>query len=169
MFLQIDVQTISIMIAAGSVVVGVIMSVLSIRNFTKSRQASVFLDFHRQATREFIEDMSEVLTEWHWTGVEDFMEKYGPRTNMKAYAKFLHIGSFFDSMGKLVESKVTTATLIPETLAVFAMGWFEKMESIKELSTSWRRSELTDSVKTLYLTLKKMGYRSPVPPREQTE
>jgi hypothetical protein len=154
------------MIAAGSVVIGVIMSVLSIRNFTKSRQASVFLDFHRQATREFMKDMSEILMEWNWDSPEDFMEKYGPRTNIDAYTKYLHIGSFFDSMGKLLDSNVTTASLVPESLAVFAMGWCEKVESLDSLTARWKQPGTKDSIKSLYLALKKMGYRSPVPPRE---
>jgi len=153
------------MIAAASVVIGVFMSVLSLRNYTISRQASVFLDFHKQADKEFIEDMSEIIVEWGWDGYEDFLAKYGPRTNPKAYAKFLYVGSFFDSMGKLLETRVTTANLIPEALAVLAMGWWEKVESIEgKMASGWRSSGSIDSIKFLYDTLRQLGYRSPVPP-----
>ncbi|MFX1483287.1 MAG: hypothetical protein ACFFCP_08860 [Promethearchaeota archaeon] len=163
--MQIDLQTMSIMIAAASVVFGVIMSVLSMRNFSRSRQASVFLDFHKQADLEFIETASEIIMEWNWTSAEEFTAKYGPTANAKAWSKFILVGSFFDSMGKLIESKLTTAKLIPETLAVFAMSWFEKIESIgEEITGRWRSSGSMDSTKLLYTKLRELGYRSPMKP-----
>ena len=165
--MELDLQSISIMIAAASVLIGVIMSVLSIRNFAKSRQASVFLDFHRQADLEFIQNASEVVMEWNWKDAQEFDQKYGPRANPKAYAKFILVGSFFDSMGKLIEAKVTNASLIPESLAVFAMAWFEKIKSIEpDLAAKWRRSGSMDSSKLLYKKLKELGYQSPLLPNE---
>ncbi|MHA2060534.1 MAG: hypothetical protein ACW976_07135 [Candidatus Ranarchaeia archaeon] len=163
--MQVDLQSISIMIAAGSVVIGVIMSILSLRNISRSRQASVFLDFHKQADLEFIETVSEIVLEWSWNSAQDFATKYGPRSNPKAYCKFILVGSFFDSMGKLIEAKVTNAKLIPETLAVFAMSWCEKIESIEpEIAAQWRSSGSMDSTKLLYKELKDLGYRSPLQP-----
>jgi len=166
--MELDLQSISIMIATASVIVGVIMSVLSIRNFSRSRQASVFLDFHRQANLEFILHASEVVMEWNWKDAQEFDQKYGPRANPEAYAKFILVGSFFDSMGKLIEAKVTDAKLLPESLAVFAMAWFEKIKSIEpDLAAQWRSSGSMDSSKFLYKKLKELGYRSPLLPNEQ--
>ncbi len=161
--MELDLQSISTIIAATSVLIGVIMSLLSIRNFSRSRQASVFLDFHKQANLEFIEHASEVVMEWSWKDAQEFDQKYGPMTNPKAYAKFILVGSFFDAMGKLIESKVTNAKLFPESLAVFAMAWFEKIKSIEpDLAAKWRSSGSMDSSKLLYKKLKELGYRSPL-------
>ena len=158
-----DIQTISIIIAATSVVIGAIMSVLSIRNLAKSRRASIFLDFHKQADQKFLEDMFEVVGEWNWSDFEQFMAKYGPTANTKNWAKFIHVSSFFDSMGKLIEDKITDADLIPETMAVMTMAWWEKIEPIQaDLAKRWRSSESLESSKFLYKTLKEMGYHSPV-------
>ena len=163
--MQIDLQSVSILIAATSVVIGVIMSVLSLRNISRTRQASVFLDFHKQADLKFIETMTEIVMGWNWIDAKDFASKYGPRSNPRAYSKFIYVGSFFDSMGKLIEAKAATAQLIPETLAVFAMSWFEKIESIEpEIASQWRRSGSMDSTNTLYQKLKELGYRSPIVP-----
>jgi hypothetical protein len=153
------------MVAAISVVIGVIMSILSLRNYSKSRQATVFLDFHKQADLEFIELADEIIREWNWTDFKDFTKKYGPNTNPKAYAKFIHVGSFFDSMGKLIKENVTSAKLIPETLAVFAVTWFEKIKSIEnDLAAKWRVTGSIESTEILYKKLKGLGYRSPVEP-----
>ncbi|UCH05229.1 MAG: hypothetical protein JSW05_03445 [Candidatus Thorarchaeota archaeon] len=163
MQLELDPQAISIIIAATSVVIGVFMSVLSLRNLVKSRQASVFLDFHSQADLEFIEIVSETIVEWNWTSPEDFLEKYGPRSNPEAYAKFILVASFFDSMGKLIEGKLTSAKLVPEALAVFCVSWYEKIESIEPYIVGrWRSSGSVNSTKLLYKKLKELGYRSPV-------
>lgn len=160
---ELDLQTVSIIIAATSVVIGVIMSVLSIRNLAKSRRASIFLDFHKQADQEFLEDIEEVVGEWNWSDYEQFMAKYGPTANPKNWAKFIHVSSFFDSMGKLLEEKITDAELIPEAMAAIAMIWWEKIEPIQaDLAKRWRSSESLDSSRFLYKTLKKLGYHSPV-------
>jgi len=160
---EFDLQTISIIVAAVSVVIGVIMSMLSLRNYAKSRRASIFLDFHKQADQEFLEDLFEVVGEWSWSDYEEFLAKYGPTTNPKNWAKFVRVGSFFDSMGKLIEEKITDAELIPEAMAVIAMAWWEKIEPIQvDIARRWRYSGSLDSSKTLYDKLKKIGYHSPV-------
>ncbi|MFW9962540.1 MAG: hypothetical protein ACFFCX_03190 [Candidatus Sifarchaeia archaeon] len=165
---ELDLQTVSIIIAAISVVIGVIMSVLSIRNLAKSRRASIFLDFHKQVDQEFLEDLFEVVGEWSWSNYDHFMTKYGPTASRKNWAKFIHVSSFFDSMGKLLEDKITDAELIPEAMAVMTMAWWEKIEPIQtDIAKRWRSSESLDSSKFLYQTLKKLGYHSPVP-REQS-
>ncbi len=160
---ELDIQTVSIVIAALSVVIGVIMSVVSIRNLAKSRRASIFLDFHKQADQEFLEDMFEVISQWSWSSYEDFMTKYGPQAGLKSWAKFIRVGSYFDSMGKLLENKITDAELIPEALAVIGIALWEKIEPIQTMiAKGWRSSESLDSSKFLYQTLKKLGYHSPV-------
>lgn len=160
---ELDLQTISVIVAAVSVVIGVIMSVLSIRNLAKSRRTSIFLDFHKQADQEFLEDMFEVVGEWSWDNYEDFQTKYGPLASPERWAKFIHVSSFFDSMGKLLENKITDAELIPEALAVIAMNWWEKIESIQaDMAKSWRASGSLESSKFLYDTLKKFGYHSTI-------
>lgn len=163
--MQLDLQSVSITIAAVSVVIGVIMSILSLRNISRTRQASLFMDFHKQADLEFIETMTEIVMEWNWTNAKDFANKYGPRADSKAYSKFIFVGSFFDSMGKLIEANAASAKLIPETLAVFAMSWFEKIDSIEpDIASQWRTSGSMDSTKRLYNELKKLGYQSPLQP-----
>jgi hypothetical protein len=160
---ELDLQTVSIIIAALSVVIGVVMSILSLRNYAKSRRASIFLDFHKQADQEFLEDIFEVIGEWSWSNYNEFLAKYGPTASPKNWAKFIHVGSFFDSMGKLLEDRITDAELIPEALAVIAMAWWEKIEPIQsDVAKRWRYSGSLDSSKILYNKLKKIGYHSPV-------
>jgi hypothetical protein len=66
-------------------------------------------------------------------------------------------------MGKLIEEKITDAELIPEALAVTAMAWWEKIEYIQaDIAKRWSYSASLESSKTLYETLKKIGYHSPI-------
>ena len=160
---ELDLQTISIIVAALSVVIGVIMSVFSLRNHSKSRRTSIFLEFHKQADQEFLENVLEVVGEWSWNDYEEFLTKYGPPKNRKEWAQFVYVSSFFDSMGKLLEDKITDVKLIPETLAVIAMAWWEKIEPIQaDVAKRWRYSESLDSSRFLYEAIKKLGYHSPI-------
>lgn len=160
---EFDLQTVSIIIAATSVVIGVITSVFSLRNYGKSRRTSIFLEFHKQVTQEFLEKVFEVVGEWSWDNFEEFQAKYGPTASLEKWAQFIHVSSFFDSMGKLLEDKITDPELIPEALAVISMTWWEKIESIQaDLAKRWRSTGSLDSSKFLYDSVKKLGYHSPV-------
>jgi hypothetical protein len=68
-------------------------------------------------------------------------------------------------MGKLLQTNVTSAKLIPEAIAVFAMGYYEKVASLEhQMTHRWKVSGAFDSTEFLYKTVRKLGYRSPLPP-----
>ncbi|MHA2211436.1 MAG: hypothetical protein ACXABV_19960, partial [Candidatus Thorarchaeota archaeon] len=75
--MQIDAETTSIIIAASSVIIGVIFSVVSIfmssRNATRTRQARIFMDFNSAISeKEFFDSFFQILTKWEWKDATDF-------------------------------------------------------------------------------------------------
>ena len=58
---QLDIASISILIASISVVVGVILSIVQIRQQTETRQAALFMDIYRQVSSEFVENISRSI------------------------------------------------------------------------------------------------------------
>ncbi|MHA2085601.1 MAG: hypothetical protein ACXABD_17790 [Candidatus Thorarchaeota archaeon] len=110
--MQLDPQTISIIIAASSVIIGVIFSVASIlissRNAAKSRQARIFMDFNSAISeKEFFDSFFQILIRWEWKDAADFDDKYGPVANPDDYNTFIRVGMQFDSLGTLVRNKLT--------------------------------------------------------------
>lgn len=126
---MVDLQTVSIVIAASSVVVGVIVSLFSIRNVGRSRQASLFSAFQNQAyDKEFIKDMTRINEVWSWDSAEDFFAKYGPGADPDAFASFVTVGMYYDGMGRLLREKLIDKRLIPEFLIVAIIHFGNKIK-----------------------------------------
>lgn len=163
----IDFQTISTLVAALSVVIGVIMSVISIlgstRNFSNSRKAQLFLQLNEKASEEdFVKKTYELLG-WTWSDVTEFRKKYA--SNVNALPVFISVSTFYDSMGTLVRNGLTETKFMPRMMAITLVQFWEKISPIvKELETQWGSPGLYDNVEYLYHEVRKFGYSSPVIP-----
>jgi hypothetical protein len=73
----------------------------NMRTTLETRQAQFFMQiytiFHQT---EFFENFTDIIG-WKWEDYDDFMEKYGPRTNPKAFDRLGSIGAFFEGIGVL--------------------------------------------------------------------
>jgi hypothetical protein len=132
--LQLDpqlLQAISIIVAICSIIVAFIIGVRSIRNFAVSRKASVFISFQTQAySKQLMLDQMEILNKWSWKDSSDFWQKYGPRTNPEAYAKFISVLGFYEGMARLLRKGIIDLDLIPEVMAIGVVMFWEKTESL---------------------------------------
>ncbi len=158
---ELDLQTISTLVAAVSVVVGVIMSVISIlnstRNFNNSRKATLFLQLNEKAAEEdFINKIFE-FSEWKWSDVNEFNTKYA--TDVDALSGFVSISTYFDSMGTLVRNGLTDTKFMPRMMAISLVQFWEKLSPIaKDLEAMWGSPGLYDNVEYLYHEAIKHGY-----------
>ena len=158
--MQIDpqlLQTISIIVAIASVVIAFIIGVRSIRASAVSRKASVFISYQAQAYDEqFLISHLEFLTEWSWKDYEEFIQKYGPRTNPKAYAKFLSILGFYEGMARLLKKNIIEIDLMPESMAILIIRFGEKIEPMsKEMVKDFGRTEGHELIRFLYNEVRK--------------
>ena len=91
-----DLQTISVVITATSVVIALSYYLLNIRNINQTRQAQLFMQIHSQWNdREFVEQFMDLLNLWEWRDPDDSwacsrqffplkmedMGEYDPRTD----------------------------------------------------------------------------------------
>ena len=101
--MQVDLTAISTFVGLGSLIVGIIASLLTLRRFTKDRKLGIFLEFNKLLyDKEFIQDMNEVQG-WTWKNVEEFFMKYGPEPNPVGFAKYIRVISYFDGLSTLVQ------------------------------------------------------------------
>lgn len=170
--MQIDMQFLSTINAATSVVIGVILGIVSLiystRSSTKSRQAQLFMEFYAQATEKRLpEVISEINMRWTWVDVHDFVSKYGPETNPDAFFKFIGVAEYFDSMGTLLKNDLINTKFMPRTIAVTVCMFWEKIEPItKELGLKMGSPGLFDLVEYLYYEVKNLGYTAMAPPSD---
>jgi hypothetical protein len=154
----VDLQTISIAVAAASVIVGVIFSLFSIRNIGRSRQASLFSAFQSQAyDKQFVKDMTDINEFWSWDSAEDFFAKYGPEADADAFATFVTVGMYYDGMGRLLREKLIDKRLIPEFLIVAIVHFGRKIERDSRKMEEMFGSPLAfDNIEYLYREVQKM-------------
>jgi len=98
---MVDVQTVSIVIATASVVVGVVFAVLQLRDFVKTRQTDLIMRLYSRFGNEGFQRTSEKV-EKRLTGealsFHDYEEKY-------SLAEWAAVGMFFEGIGILLHRK----------------------------------------------------------------
>lgn len=86
---QITFQTISIMIAAATVVIGVINSIISGRREENQRQEQLILQRFQGYGLEYTKAWLEVMNTRDWKTAEEFEKKYG--NNIEFNSKLVYI------------------------------------------------------------------------------
>jgi hypothetical protein len=147
----------STVLGIGSVIIGVIVSVLTIQRFRKDRKLGIFLEFNKLLyDKEFIQDINEIET-WIWDTVGDFFMKYGPEINPEGFAKFIRVTCYFDGLSTLVQRKFIDIKLVPETTAIMLIRFWEKIQSIRDgLAMVFKRPDCWESIEHLYNNLQKI-------------
>ena len=118
------------------------------------------------ASREtaFQANMAEVLYQYEWTGYDDFQAKYGPRTNVEAWAKIQSLAQYFEGIGVLIEEESVDIGRVHRLVSTQIIRCWEKLESI---IMEQRKRELDpniyNSFEQLYYAIKKYQQEGPPP------
>jgi len=121
-----DIETISVVIAAASVVVGVVNHIVTSRQANTIQQTQLFMDLYAQMrNKEFIRDTRE-LTSWKWDSFEDFRKKYGSRADKDANSLFVSTSYFFDGVGLLVKRGLLKPQLVSDLMSDWIVWYWEK-------------------------------------------
>ena len=136
-----DVQTMSVVIAAVSVVIGVINSILSSRRaaendqmMLETRQAQLFsqisswwrsreaIKAYRNIRYHYYEDKIENNLSW-----SDFFEKYGSHGDVEAYSDQMTLWAFFEGIGILVKKNLIDVEIVNDLLSGRMIWMWENM------------------------------------------
>jgi hypothetical protein len=96
---QITFQTISIVIAATTVVIGVVNSILTSRREEKQRQEQLILQRFQGYGLEYTRSWTEVATTLDWKDVEEFNQKYSRNVNPEFNSKWLYVMATYNLAG----------------------------------------------------------------------
>jgi hypothetical protein len=99
-----DIQTVSIVIAAISVVIGVINSILSNQREEEQRQVQLVSQLYdRYLSPDMLRDYTEVVYQWDFTDYEDYKPKYSITTGkFEAYNKFSRVARFISHTCEMI-------------------------------------------------------------------
>jgi len=111
-------------VAATSVVIGVIFTVLELRNATKQRRTELLMNIYSRITEEFANALERVRTResMHY---HEYAKKYG-------LADIYLLGSVYEALGYLMHTKLVDKDLVCQTLSESTIMTWEKIRPMVE-------------------------------------
>jgi hypothetical protein len=152
---MVSVETVSIVVAAASIVVGVYLSLQSRKQELETRQADLFMQmYHRWSSPEYRMGTLKMMNQWSWENFDDFIQKYDTTTNLEEHVNGLVVpASFFEGIGVLVERGLIDITLVDRLMHNSIIAFWERLGPIIQ---EYRKSQKSgmhphfDSVEDLY-------------------
>ena len=149
-----DIQTIGIIIAAFSVIIGVINNILTSRQSNRTRQTQLFMDMYSHLrSKEFAKDSRE-LSSWKWESFEDFRSRYGARANKEANSIFTSTGNFFDGVGVLVKRNEIDPKLVEDLMSAWIIWFWRKFGDVIKEYRNVKYPQYMEYVEYLYDRIK---------------
>lgn len=120
-----DIASISAIVAAFGVIVGVVLAVLELRNITKTRQMELIMSIYSLfGTREYIDAWEKVRTR-EFRDYDGYVEKHG-------LADFMQVASLFEGLGFLLHRKFLDIDVVHELMTESTKMTWEKVRPIVE-------------------------------------
>lgn len=128
---MVDVTEISAIVAAVGVLVGVVFTVLQLRDLVKTRQSDLLMRMHLAFSSKEYCDAALKMLSTDYKDYDDFLKKYGhPNAPGPVQSEFSMIATFFEGIGILAKRKLVDIGLVFE---YFAVGLFwEKVKPLIE-------------------------------------
>jgi len=151
---MLDVLSVSAIVAAGGVLVGVILTVLELRNLSKARQTDLVMRLYSTfGSKEFLEDWQKVMGN-EYENYNDFVNKYGSWTPQ--------VGLFFEGLGVLLRRKLIDISLVDDLFTGgINMLWNKSKPVIMDARVQMNYPQYGEWFEYLYNEMKKRGQTLP--------
>jgi len=122
---MLDIPSITGIVAAVGVIVGVAFTVLELRNLVKQRQTDLIVHLYSTfATEEFQKDWHIFMTDTETNDYNTFLEKYA--------VEIPPIGLFFHQVGVLLEKKLIDFGIASSMFGVTFIRYWERVKPVVE-------------------------------------
>lgn len=152
---MLDIPTISAVVAAISVVIGVIFAIFQMRDTARTRHTGLIIQLNpalKVTMSEVIESYSKIMN-LEFKDYKEYLEKYGDPLSNTA----LHLTTGYnDGFGFLLHKRLIDIETIEYILVGSTIGLWEKLKPITEgLRKHYNLPELSKWFEYLYNELKK--------------
>ncbi len=121
---MLDIPSISAIVAAVGVIIGVVFAVLQLRDLVKTRQTDLVIRLYStMESREFQEAWDRFM-KGEYKDLDDFERKY----SVEGY----EVGIFFEGIGVLLHRKLIDIGLVDDLFSSFVKMTWEKMKPLAE-------------------------------------
>lgn len=153
---MISFQDLTSAVQAIGLVVAFSYYILTIRNANKTRQAQLFMQIYNIFNTEKFMDYTTQLVSMKWDDYDDYMKKYGPTTNPKAFQAMGSMAGYLEGIGIMVNKGLLDISLVENLMARHIVGWWEKMHTITEAyRLRFKRPDIDIWTEYLYNEIKK--------------
>jgi hypothetical protein len=167
-----SIETVSIVIAAVSVVIGVINSIRSNQKADQqrqteiqTRQAELFMQmYHDWSTPEFRKAIARMNFQHSWSTVDEFTEKYGWNNLDEWINTYVRQATVYEGIGVLVEQGLIDIELVDRLLHNTTIYFWERIGPViaeyRKLAQAPGHHPLLDSTEYLYNLIKQRGHQT---------
>lgn len=120
-----DIASISAIVAAFGVIVGVVLAVLELRNIARTRQMELIMNIHSLFTRrEYIDALEKIRTR-EFKDCEGYMKKHG-------LTDLMQVSGLYEGLGFLLHRKYVDVDTVRELLSESTKMTWEKVKPMVE-------------------------------------
>lgn len=153
---QADFASFSIVIASMSVVIGVILTILQLRDQNKTRQAQLFMEIYAQFSQSGFLDFSLKLRNAFEKHKEEGLPEFWEENRGNA----LSVLSFYEGVGVLVKRKLVDINLVADLISGPCLRLWKAIEpSIISLRERDKRPQTWEYFEYLYNEIQKIPSR----------
>jgi hypothetical protein len=129
----------------------------------ETRQLQIYHSVFQPAQiREWMFSYVDVVYNQEWEDYEDFMKKYGPKTNPEAYTSVVQVIELWQMIGMYVENNALDIEIVNKHSGRAAMRVWEKLEPFIRGFRVWTNNPLHwHSFEHLYEEMKKLYPQEP--------
>jgi len=109
---MVDTTEISAMVAAAGVLIGVVLTVMQVRDLVKTRHTDIIMRLYAIFESMEFQRVYQQVTNLEFEDYEDFMKKHAEDNELRA--AIWSVGTFFEGIGVLAKRKVIKMDLVDD-------------------------------------------------------
>jgi hypothetical protein len=153
---MLDIPSISAIVAAVGVLVGVAIAVVELRNLVKQRQTDLVtrLSSDIALDRESLEAFVDIV-ETEFEDYDDFVKRYGKFISKNQVPmSFMMMGNFYEQIGVLLRNKLIDASLVDQLFPV-SIIWEKTKPLVEGMRKEYHDPGFFEWFEYLYNEMKK--------------
>src|SRR4030043_2019066 len=128
---MVDIQTVSVAIASGSIFIAAIYYVLQIRHQTKLRQIDMVMRLYTTFGSTEFQKAYQKIMGLEFQDYTDYLKRYA-NSNAEVLAASYSVGVFFESIGVLAKRRLISMDLVDDLFTSPILDTWEKMKPLVE-------------------------------------